>query len=109
MTHGRNITTILKQYYQKQQMIIDAIDTVSPIYGFGSKISPRPYCTSREATTGRYYITYELCQEAGILLNTEPTLWDSLAYVWISILALLIEIVAPLAVSYAIFMRTDIR
>jgi ABC-2 type transport system permease protein len=102
--------TDIQQYYQKQQMIVDAIDTVSPIYGFGSKISPAIiYKQGGDVGPILYSSAMSSVKMPGYYVNLQPTLWDSLAYVWVSILALLIEIVAPLAVSYAIFMRTDIR
>jgi len=34
---------------------------------------------------------------------------DSLASVWTNILAMLIELILPLALSYVMFMRSDIR
>lgn len=82
-----------QQYYEKRSQIIEAIDTISPIYGFSDKIS-----SAILYKTGTSSDPYQ-----------QPSLLDSLSSVWTNLLALVIELIIPLAISYVMFMRTDIR
>jgi ABC-2 type transport system permease protein len=93
----------IQQYYEKKNQIIEAINTISPLHDFGDRIS--------------YAILYKTDMRPMPLMAVDyaydpykiPTLMDSLASVWTNILALLIELILPLAVSYVMFMRSDIR
>src|SRR5271157_1190828 len=93
-------------YYQKQQTINDAINTISPIYDFGNKIfNSIMYKQGGQITP----ILYGSMKAPPYYVPRQPTLLDSLSYVWNSILALLVEMAVPLALSYVVFMRSDIR
>ena len=101
-------TTLLdpayQQYYYNRWKLTDTIDTISPIYNFGSRIS----------TAIMYRQSGSMGQSLNAaasttLIRTEPTLLDSLAYVWVNILALIIELAVPIAVTYIMFMRMDVR
>lgn len=92
-----------QQYWQKLQMITDAISTVSPMYGFGEKISPAIVYRSGGYAVPLYVSSYKP------YYGSETTLLDSLASVWTSILALFVELAVCLAASYVIFLRSDIR
>ncbi|WP_174590104.1 ABC transporter permease subunit [Methanocella conradii] len=94
----------IEQYYRNKQMIIDSIDTISPMYSFDYKISPAILYKQ-----GGYAGPIYALKRVTPYVYHEPTIWDSLAYVWTSILALVVELVAPLAASYVMFMRADIR
>lgn len=93
----------IQQYYEKKNQIVEAINTISPLHDFGDRIS--------------YAILYKADMRPMPLMAVDyaydpyktPTLMDSLASVWTNILALLIELILPLAVSYVMFMRSDIR
>lgn len=94
----------IQQYYQKQQMIIDSINTISPLYDFGQQVSMAILSKAggivplMDARSGVYRpITHD------------PTLLDSLSSVWTNILALIIELILPLVGSYILFMRMDVR
>jgi ABC-2 type transport system permease protein len=94
----------IEKYYRAKQMIIDTISSVSPMYSFDNRISPA-ILYKQGGDSGPVYAL----EHVSPYIYREPSLWDSLAYVWTGILALVVELVAPLAASYAIFMRTDIR
>jgi ABC-2 type transport system permease protein len=101
----------VEQYYQKKQMIIDSIDTVSPMYSFDYRLSPAilykqggnsgPILYRSDSLKSDSMISYQLYKE--------PTLLESLGYVWVTLLALIVELIVPLAISYVMFMRADVR
>lgn len=98
----------IQQYYTQKQMITDAISTVSPAYSFGEKIGPA--IISNQDARPRPPLFGSLYQSATEPdIYTSPSVWDSLATCWMDILALLIEMVVPLAASYILFMRSDVR
>ncbi len=90
-----------EQYYEQQTMIIDAVNTISPVYDFYNRIS--------------YAILYKAGSQPGaggsdaLYVYREPSLLDSLGSVWVNILVLLVEMIMALSVSYVVFMRMDIR
>jgi ABC-2 type transport system permease protein len=90
-----------QQYYATKGNIIDAINTISPVYAFSNKIS-----NAILYMAGTQTVTSETSAYGGY---TKPTILDSLSLVWTSILALVIEMLLPLAISYVIFLRMDIR
>jgi hypothetical protein len=96
------------RYYQKKAMIIDAINMMSPLYDFGSKISP-PLIYKYAGSQGGPILYAQYVKAPGYYVNRQPSVWDSLAFAWNSILALVVELVAALAISYVAFMRIDIR
>lgn len=98
----------LQKYYERKQMIQQAINTISPLTNFQSYISqaiiskynpgmPIPLLYSKIAPDGVSSIYHE------------PTVWESLSYVWINFLVLVIEAIVPFAISYVKFMRMDVR
>jgi ABC-2 type transport system permease protein len=96
-----------QQYYQKLQMITDAISTISPMYGFGQKISPAIVYKQSGSVVP---IAYSSVMKYDYYYRySDPTLLDSLASVWTSILALLVELAVCLAASYILFLRSDVR
>lgn len=92
-------------YYLNRFMITDTINTISPEYDFDGRIAsailykesastgPMPY-----ARAVKYSMVYQ-----------EPSLLDSLAYVWIDILVLLVMFIVPISVTCILFMRMDVR
>ena len=95
----------LRDYYQKQWMLTDTLDKISPIYNFESSISPA-ILYKLSGNTGP---TDNAQASAGTWTYTPPSLMDSLAYVWMSILALIVELAVPVAITYVAFMRMDIQ
>jgi ABC-2 type transport system permease protein len=89
-----------EQYYEQQTRIVDTVNTISPVYDFYNRISYAILYKAGDQTSIAGY---------GATQYREPGLLDSLASVWVNILALLIEMIIPLSVSYMVFMRTDIR
>jgi ABC-2 type transport system permease protein len=90
-----------QQYYTTKSEIIDDINTLSPVYAFSDKISNAIlYMAGAQAVTSgpSAYGGY-----------TEPSILDSLSLVWTSVLAMIVELILPLAISYVIFLRMDIR
>jgi ABC-2 type transport system permease protein len=96
----------VEQYYQKKQMIIDSIDTVSPMYSFDYRLSPA-ILYKQGGNIGP--VLYKSDPVSAYQLYKEPTLLESLGYVWVTLLALMVELIVPLAISYIIFMRADVR
>ncbi|WP_424359000.1 ABC transporter permease subunit [Methanocella sp. MCL-LM] len=91
-----------QQYYERQTMIIQAIDSISPMSNFQNHIAP--------AIFNQGFMIYR-----SALSSYKPyypqqvTLWDSLASVWVNILVLLIETMIAFAVAYVKFLRVDVR
>jgi ABC-2 type transport system permease protein len=95
--------TDIQKYYERRQMIVDTINTVSPMYNFGDRISNSILYKSGGIMP--------LMEKSSIYMPVykEPTIVDSLAAVWINILALIIELIIPLVISYVVFLRADVR
>jgi ABC-2 type transport system permease protein len=95
--------TDIQKYYERRQMIVDTINTVSPMYNFGDRISNSILYKSGGIMP--------LMEKSSIFMPIymEPTIVDSLAAVWINILALIIELIIPLVISYVVFLRADVR
>lgn len=85
------------KYYQDRWTLTDTLDSVSPIYDFGTSISQA--------------ILYKESSQTGLAQsgNAEPSLLDSLAFVWTKILAMIVELAIPVAITYALFMRMDVQ
>jgi ABC-2 type transport system permease protein len=90
-----------QNYYEMKSQIIEAINTISPAYGFSDKVSNAIlYKAGTQSSNSG---------SSAFSGYNEPTLLDSLLSVWTNILAMLVELILPLAISYMIFMRMDIR
>lgn len=103
-----NNTTIIgaqvtKDYWQ----ISDVLNIASPLYdysGFGSMnpgIAGALLSDDRVQDLSSQYVPRSQPQKA--------TLADSLSYIWVKVLMLIVEIVAAFGISYVIFLRMDIR
>ncbi len=93
------------QYYTRQFMLTDTINTLSPLYSFDSRISAA-ILFKESSSTGPVPYSKALTQSP---IYVEPSLWDSLAYAWIDILALITEFVVFAAITYVLFMRLDVQ
>ena len=93
----------IQQYYERQQLIWETINTVSPMYNFGDRVSNA--ILYKSAGVMPLYGSYA----KRLPIYTEPTIIDSLATVWINILALIVELIIPLVISYLVFLRADVR
>jgi len=100
-------------YYNKltsmEVQISDAITVVSPIndFGGGMGIGITPGLGSAMLSKTQYAQTFYISSMPGTA--KEVSLLDSLASVWIQLLALIVELVVAFGISYAVFMRMDIR
>jgi ABC-2 type transport system permease protein len=92
----------IQQYYDRQRLIVDSIDTISPMYNFGDRIS-------NSILSGYGGVAPLLDKSSYLAIYKKPTIIDSLAAVWINILALIIELIIPLVISYVVFLRADVR
>ncbi len=95
----------IQQYWERQRMIVDTINTVSPMHNFGDRISNAILYKSG----GVYPLLERSSVSAYMPIYKEPTVIDSLSSVWINILALIIELIIPLVISYVVFLRADVR
>lgn len=93
----------IQQYYKRRQLIVDTINTVSPMYNFGDRISNSILYKSGGI------MPLLVRSSAYMPVYKEPTIVDSLSAVWINILALIIELIIPLVISYVVFLRADVR
>jgi ABC-2 type transport system permease protein len=94
-----------------QLQIQDTLNIVSPLYDFTGMGSVYPGIAGALLTkdkpteygfySGVYYDQYSRPEQA--------TLADSLSYIWVKVLMLLVETMAAFGISYAIFMRMDVR
>lgn len=99
-------------YYNKkgklQMQISDILNIISPPYDYMGMGSIYPgigqALLSREKPTDYYTVVY-----TPYSLPAQVSLLDSLSYVWIKVLALLVETLLAFALSYVIFMRMDVR
>lgn len=92
-----------QQYWERQQMITNAINSISPQTNFGDTIAMAVLSDS-----GVVVPVFKSSIAYGGY-GKQSTVWDSLASVWMNILVLIIEIVIGFAVSYVMFLRADIR
>jgi ABC-2 type transport system permease protein len=95
--------TDIQRYYERQRLIVDTINTISPMYNFGDRIS-----NSILYKSGGVMPLLD-AYSTRTLIYKEPTIVDSLAAVWVNILALIIELIIPLVISYVAFLRADVR
>lgn len=93
-----------QQYYYNQWKLNDALDTISPTYDFSTRITQAPLYKQSGNTS---WLTYPSTPMS--VIYEEPSLLDSLAYVWVNILALVIELAVPVAITYVMFMKMDVR
>ena len=98
----------LQQYYQRQSLITSSINAISPISSFRDSIA-----SAIVYKAGGSSIIAPMAYSSSIMKpympTQDPTIIDSLMTVWGSILAMFVELVIPLAVSYVIFLRMDVR
>lgn len=95
-------TNDAQHYYEMKNQITEDINMISPVYGFSDKVSNAIlYKAGKQSTNSG--------SSAAFGRYNEPTLPDSLLSVWASILAMIVELILPLSISYVLFMRMDIR
>ncbi len=95
--------TAYKSYWDEYGTIYNYLNVLSPCQDFAYSISqyilyPESEITEqvKEASTGQ-----------GVYVK--PTLLDSLGQVWINIVALIVWLIVPVAITYIMFMRMDVR
>lgn len=91
-----------EQYYQRQGMIIQAIDSISPVSNFQNHIAPAIFNQG-------YMLFRSMISSSKPYYPTPATLWDSIASVWVNILVLIVETIIAFAVAYIKFLRVDVR
>jgi ABC-2 type transport system permease protein len=89
-------------YFQKEEMIQDAIEIVSPM---------SDYQNLQDAILNNHQQINPFSSEMMQPFETEQTvsLWTSVSPYWDNILALIIAIILTFAISYVAFMRMDIK
>ena len=98
----------LQQYYQRQTLITTSINAISPISSFRDNIASAIVYKAGGNSIITPMVSSSVMKPY-IGPTQSPTVLDSLMTVWGSILAMLAELLIPLAVSYVIFMRSDVR
>ncbi len=91
---------------QVTMQISDILNTISPISDFSGFLSMG---NSIALTVLSNQKPYDFTSSNWVYSNKPISVWQSLAYVWIKILALIVEIIVAFGVSYILFMRLDIR
>jgi ABC-2 type transport system permease protein len=95
--------------YSIENQVSDIISTVSPINDFGGSffglgtIGIGGSMLTKNQATQAYYTPWM----PGT--GKEVSLLDSIAFVWVKLLALIIYLVVTFGISYVVFMRMDIR
>jgi ABC-2 type transport system permease protein len=92
-----------QKYYERQELIRKALDSISPMTNFQNYIaqaliSDMPTITPVFSSMKR--VAYQ---------NEKSTVWDALGSVWVNILVMLAEMMAAFGIAYVKFLRTDIR
>jgi len=95
----------VQEYWERQRLIIDTINMISPINNFDRVSSAIIY----KSGGGVYPLMERSSVSAYMPVYSEPTLIDSLSSVWFYILALIVELIIPLVISYVVFLRADVR
>ena len=98
----------VQDYYNRYNMITSSLNGISPINNFQYNIAN---AILYDTGSGGVIMPMEASSASPMrpAYSTEKTVWDSLAYVWNNLLAMLVELILPLAISYVLFMRSDIR
>ena len=91
-----------------QFQISDMMTTVSPINDFGGMLGLGMGGIG-QATLSKTPVQAFDFTTFGATSKNQVSLLDSLGSVWTKLLALLVELIAALAISYVVFMRMDIR
>jgi ABC-2 type transport system permease protein len=99
----------MQKYYEKQNFITSSINAISPINNFQSNIASAILYKYGGSGGGIVRPMYASSVMKPYIVTHDPTVWESLAYVWNNIVAMLVELILPLALSYVIFLRADVR
>jgi ABC-2 type transport system permease protein len=97
----------VQQYYQRLSLVTTSINAISPISSFRDNIASA--IIYKAGGGGMITPMVSVSSFKPYMPTQAPTIWDSLMTVWGSILAMLVELVIPLAVSYVFFLRMDVR
>jgi ABC-2 type transport system permease protein len=89
-----------QRYWERHGQIINIFNTISPMENFNMVSN---------AIISNYYPNLLMLSSSRLIPHYNSTVWDALASQWISILALIVEMVIALGISYVKFMRMDIR
>jgi ABC-2 type transport system permease protein len=98
----------LQQYYERQNFITSSINAISPMSNFQNYIASAILYKAGGGGIVPLYASSSVMKPY-YMPTHDPTVWDSLATVWSNIVAMLVELILPLALSYVIFMRADVR
>lgn len=103
--------TAYNDYWMKKSritsQIADTIGTISPINDFTGALGSGGSGIAGAILSKQK--PYDFSSSYWMPSNKTISVWESLSYVWMKILALIVEIVVAFAVSYVMFMRMDVR
>lgn len=96
-----------QQYWERQQMLTNAINAISPMSNFGDRITPA-LLYDQSIIMYSSYSPVSSYKMPG-MYREKSTVWDALSSIWINILVLIVEIILAFGISYVKFLRVDIR
>ncbi len=92
--------------YQVTMQVSDILNTISPISDFSGLLSMGGNGIAGTILSNQK--PYDFTSTWSY--SSKPiSVWQSLAYIWTKILALIVEIIVAFGISYVLFMRLDIR
>jgi ABC-2 type transport system permease protein len=92
-----------QKYYERQELIRKALDSISPMTNFQNYIAQ-----ALISDTSSIMPMFSSMKRVGYQ-NKKSTVWDALGSVWVNILVMLAEMIAAFGIAYVKFLRTDIR
>jgi ABC-2 type transport system permease protein len=97
-----------QKYWERRQMIQDALNSLSPMTNFGDKIAYTVLSDGNQFV----YLDMKMAVDsrvAGGMLGQKMTVWDSLSSVKWNVLVLLVQVIIAFAIAYVMFLRVDVR
>jgi ABC-2 type transport system permease protein len=97
-----------QKYWERRQMIQDALNSLSPMTNFGERIAYTVLSDGNQFV----YLDVKMAAEsrvAGGMLGQKMTVWDSLSSVKWNVLVLLVQVIIAFAIAYVMFLRVDVR
>jgi len=110
--NANNTTLMRAQVTNDYYQVSDVLNTASPYYDYMGYGSPAPGIAGALLSNDKIQNPGSVYMDPMYVPYSQPaqaTLEDSLSYIWVKVLMLLVETIAAFGISYAIFMRMDIR
>lgn len=97
----------MNKKYQMSAQISDVLNTVSPIYDFSGFLGLGGNSISGAILSKQK--PYDAYSSYWTPYAKTISVWESLSYVWMKVLGLIVEIILAFGLTYVAFMRMDIR